>query len=66
MSISAKVFDKSWKQLVKLELEDEYFIWDNPTVNQDSQYENGQKGEFVELFGCHMMILMKNVNLLEM
>ena len=65
MSISAKVFDKSWKQLVKLELEDEYFIWDNPTVNQDSQYENGQKGAFVELFGCHMMILMKNANLLE-
>ena len=57
---------KSWKQLAKLELEDDYLIWDNPTVKQYSQYENGQKGAFVELFGGHMIILMKNVNLLEM
>ena len=35
----------------KLELEDEYFLWDNPTVNQGPQYENGQKGAIVELFG---------------
>ena len=60
-----KIFDKSWKQLAKLELEDEYFMWNNATVNQDSQYGNGQKGAFVELFGCYMMILMRNVNLLE-
>ena len=35
----------------KLELEDEYFLWDNPTVNQGPQYENGQKGAIVEMFG---------------
>ena len=51
MKISAKVVDMSGKELAKLELEDEYFMWDNPTVNQGSQYEGGQKGAIVELFG---------------
>ena len=32
-------------------MEDEYFLWDNPTVNQGFQYENGQKGAIVEMFG---------------
>ena len=32
-------------------MEDEYFLWDNPTVNQGFQYENGQKGAIVETFG---------------
>ena len=27
----------------KLEFEDEYFLWDNPTINQGFQHENGQK-----------------------
>ena len=37
----------------KLELEEEYFIWDNPTVVKDNEevYQNGQKGAIVELFG---------------
>ena len=51
MPISARVVDMSGNELAKLELEDEYFMWDNPTVNQGSQYENGQKGAIVELFG---------------
>jgi alpha-amylase len=51
MPISAKVVDMDGKQLAKLELEDEYFMWDNPKVDQGSQYENGQKGAIVELFG---------------
>ena len=51
MKISAKVVDMSGKELAKLELEDEYFMWDNPPVNQGSQYEGGQKGAIVELFG---------------
>jgi len=51
MPISAKIVDMEGNQLAKLELEDEYFLWDNPTVNQGSQYENGQKGEIVEMFG---------------
>ena len=51
LAISAKVVDKEGKQLAKLELEEVYFMWDNPTVNQGSQYEKGQKGAIVELFG---------------
>ena len=39
------------QEKAKLVLEDEYFLWDNPTVNQGSQYEGGQKGAIVELFG---------------
>ena len=39
------------QEKAKLVLEDEYFLWDNPTVNQGSQYERGQKGAIVELFG---------------
>jgi len=51
MPISARVVDNSGNQLAKLVLEDEYFMWDNPTVNQGSQYEGGQRGAIVELFG---------------
>ena len=50
MPISAKIVDMEGNQLAKLELEDEYFLWDNPTVNQGSQYKNGQKGAIVEMF----------------
>ena len=39
------------QEKAKLVLENEYFLWDNPTVNQGSQYEGGQKGAIVELFG---------------
>ena len=52
MPISARIYDSRTKaELVKLELEEEYFIWDNPTITQSSHYENGQKGGIVELFG---------------
>jgi alpha-amylase len=34
-----------------IDLESPNFIWQNPTVNQSSVYENGQKGGIVELFG---------------
>ena len=51
MPISARIIDANGKELAKLELEDEYFMWDNPEVNQSSEYENGQKGAIVELFG---------------
>ena len=43
MPISAKIIDiKSGIDIVKLELEDEYFIWDNPIIEQSQEYENGQ------------------------
>ena len=52
MPIKARIYDSRTKaELVKLELEEEYFIWDNPTITQPSNYENGQKGGIVELFG---------------
>ena len=51
MPISARVVDMDGKELAKLELDDEYFMWDNPKVNQGPEYENGQKGAIVELFG---------------
>ena len=51
MPVSAKIIDNNGKEIAKLELEDEYFMWDNPTVNQSPEYENGQKGAIVELFG---------------
>ena len=36
----------------QLKLEEEYFLWDLPEVVQDNTiYENGQKGSIVELFG---------------
>jgi len=50
--ISAKILDINNEILIaKLELENEYFLWDNVKVNQDVRYENGQKGVIVELFG---------------
>ena len=49
--ISAKIIDDKNNELVKLSLENEYFLWDNPIINQDEKYENGQKGVIVELFG---------------
>ena len=52
MPISARIIDKDGSYTIaKLDLEEEYFMWDNPTVNQGPQYENGQKGAIVELFG---------------
>ena len=51
LSISAEIIDKDNNQVAKLELENEYFIWDNIDINQDIKYENGQKGVIVELFG---------------
>ena len=52
MPISARIIDKrTTAELVKLELEEEYFLWDNPKINSLPAYENGQKGGIVELFG---------------
>ena len=52
MPISARIIDRDGSYTIaKLELEDEYLLWDNPPVDQPSQYENGQKGAIVEFFG---------------
>ena len=51
MAISSRIIDMTGFELAKLELDEEYFMWDNPVVNQPGNYENGQKGAIVELFG---------------
>ena len=52
MTIIAKIMDsRRHYELLRLELEEKYFIWDNQKINQPSQYENGQKGGIVEFFG---------------
>ena len=49
------------QDVAKLELEDQYFLWDNPTVNQGVHYENDQKGSIVEMFGWPYNDMLKNV-----
>ena len=52
MTVLAKIFNKkSDEEIVKLELEDEYFLWDNLEITLPEEYENGQRGSIVELFG---------------
>ena len=51
MNISVRIVDMNGNQLAKLELEEEYFLWDNPVIEQGPEYENGQKGAVVEMFG---------------
>ena len=51
MIISARIIDNNENEIAKLELEEEYFLWDNPIVEQGPEYENGQKGAVVEMFG---------------
>ena len=51
MEISARIINNKNFELVKLVLDNIYFIWDNIMIEQDSKYENGKKGVIVELFG---------------
>ena len=51
VSLEVEIYIDS-QSFAKLTLEEEYFIWDSPLIiNNDSIYENGQKGAIVELFG---------------
>ena len=53
ISISAKIVQKDNNEtFAKLELEKEYLLWDNIEIIQNETiYQNGQKGSIVELFG---------------
>ena len=52
MPISAIIIDKKTEnEIARLDLEDEYFIWDNPEISLSEEYENGLRGSIVELFG---------------
>ena len=50
--ISCRIINlKTGNEVANLQLEDIYFIWDNIEVNTPPEYENGQRGSIVELFG---------------
>ena len=50
--VSARIDKNNGENFAILELEDEYFLWDNPPIIQNETiYEKGQKGAIVELFG---------------
>ena len=51
LALSVRLLDNSDYEVAKLEFENEYFLWDNPIITQSANYENGQKGVIVELFG---------------
>ena len=52
LTVLAIIFNvKTEEEMVRLELEDEYFLWDNPKIELPDEYENGQRGSIVELFG---------------
>jgi alpha-amylase len=38
-------------KIADLKLDPLDFVWNHPTVNTPSNYENGQKGAIVEMFG---------------
>ena len=49
MKVSCRIPD-----IASLELENLYFLWDNPVVNQPPSYEKRKKGGVVEFFGWPM------------
>ena len=52
MPISCRIINiKTGNEVASLKLENIYFIWDNIEVNMPLEYENGQRGSIVELFG---------------
>ena len=52
LTVLAVIYNiKIEEEMVRLELEDEYFLWDNPKIELPDEYENGQRGSIVELFG---------------
>lgn len=42
---------KGAELMASIKLEPLNFLWNNPKVNQPSNYKNGQKGGIVEMFG---------------
>ena len=55
MSVSCRIINaKTESEVVSLELQNVYFIWDNIEVNTPDEYKNGQRGAIVELFGWAM------------
>jgi alpha-amylase len=49
-----KVRVEAWsdgKKIADLKLDDLDFVWNHPSINLSGNYENGQKGAIIEMFG---------------
>ena len=52
ISLSSRIISlRTNEEISKLELDEIYFMWDNPEIKQPDEYEKGQRGAIVELFG---------------
>ena len=52
MPLSCRIINiRTGNEVASLQLEKIYFIWDNIGVNTPPEFENGQRGSIVELFG---------------
>jgi len=55
LSLSCRIINlKTGNEAVSLQLQDIYLLWDNIEVNTPVEYEDGQRGSIVELFGWPM------------
>ena len=55
LSLSCRIVNmKSGNEAVSLQLQDVYLLWDNIEVDTSPEYEDGQRGSIVELFGWSM------------
>ena len=55
LSSSCRIINmKTGNEVVSLTLQDVYFLWDVVEVNTSPEYEDGQRGSIVELFGWSM------------
>ena len=63
MPISAKIIEKRRSiELAKLELEEEYFMWDNPIINSSPSMKMVKKEELLNFLDGHMKIYLLNVD----
>ena len=51
MPVKVEIKDSNSGLIGSLELEEVHFIWANNNINLPSNYQNGQKGAIIELFG---------------
>ena len=69
LSISVRIINKETKETkAKLELENEFFIWNVPKIDYDNEtlYQDGQKGAIVELFGWPYQDIIEETDFLKL
>ena len=55
LSVSCRIINmKTGNEVVSLQLQNVYFLWDNYDVDTPEEYKDGQRGAIVELFGWAM------------